>query len=176
MAEILFTPEWSPYSGIIVSHLQIACAKFQQVEDWFFYNFYKALGELIFCFIPSLFVNILLWTIVISGYSVAWIIWWTMFLRTRWRLLAVDGRTILDILKNPNPEVREYKTRKRVEAILFNWIPFAHARKIKAYAEEQAIEDTERKCIGDSFFEFNNSWCRGVGQFRDEIRYTSEQF
>ena len=176
MAEILFTPEWSPYSGIIVSHLQIACAKFQQVEDWFFYNFYKALGQLVFCFIPSLFVNILLWTITISGYSLAWIIWWTMFLQTRWRLLAVDGRKLLDILKNPNPEVREYKTRKRDAAIFYSWVTLYHEHQIEEYAEEKAVKDAERKRIHDSFFKFDSSWCRGVGQFRDGIRYTSERF
>jgi hypothetical protein len=41
-------------------------------------------------------------------------------------------------------------------------------------AEENARKEDKRKNIHDSFFQFNNSWCHGVGKLREGFRCTND--
>ena len=52
-----------------------------------------------------------------------------MFLQTRRRLLAVGGRGILEILKNPNPEV---EASKRDQVFIFRHL--THLRRLRESA------------------------------------------
>ena len=94
-----------------------------------------------------------------------------MFLQTIWRLLAVDGRGLLEILKDPNPEA---KTSKRDQAFLYSWWPMIARCLHEEVAEENAGKEDKRKHIHDSFFRFNTYWCHTVGKLRAGIKCTSD--
>ena len=95
-----------------------------------------------------------------------------MFLQSRWRLLAVDGRGILEILCDPNPE---FEVSKRDQMFLHqSWWPALIEIKYNEVAEEIAEKNARRNFIHDSFFRFNKIWCHGVGKLRDGIRCTSK--
>jgi hypothetical protein len=118
---------------------------------------------------PSIFVHIILWMISISGYSLAWIIWWTMFLQSRWRLLAVDGRGILEILCDPNPE---FEVSKRDQMFLHqSWWPALIEIKYNEVAEEIA-EKNARRMLEIGYLvevDLRLEWRTGAGGKCDDV-------
>ena len=151
--------------------IQIMCYAYQKYKRWLmlaFNNIYHPIGELLFFFVPSILISIILWIGCISFYLTAWIIWWMMFLQSCWKLLAASGCTISEILQylNPNPgphinfsELLAKLSRSRTEVE-------ADMRASKVKSSKELIQE-----IHDSFFAFNKKWYQVTSSFRTQILF-----
>ena len=84
-------------------------------------------------------------------HSVAWVLWWTRYLASRWKYLSVSGRSIRDIVCNPASKLPKCEQRfVRVDGILRDiWLS----------------RSLQEKQINREFLEFHVEWCEKVRKF-----------
>ena len=104
-AELLFIPEHSPYLGCFLNMMRALFNKNQDIATYFCYHLYNPIWQFMFCYLPIISINNAYWFLSILYLSMAWVLWWTKYLYSRWKFLAVGGRTIAAILKDPGRKI-----------------------------------------------------------------------
>ena len=111
---------------------------------------------------------LILWLISLTFYGVAWVVWWTRYLTSRWKYLAISGRHLSQIYMDPAGKDSVCETRI--------WVSGRLEYQTKNTRLTQALQETMEN---RSFAQFHDSWCfavlglkRASSKMRDRlIRY-----
>ena len=152
-AELLFIPEHSPYIGCFLNMMIALLNKNQDIATYFCYNFYNRIWQFVFCFLPTISIRDTYWLLSILYLSLAWALWWTKYLHSRWKFLAVGGRTIADILRDPGQKI-DIPPRD------VYFIDGNH-RVINLDTERENV----KRNINKDFCNFHAKWCFAINQW-----------
>ena len=94
---------------------------------------------------------LIIWMTSIIFYGVAWVVWWTRYLYSRWRYLAISGRSLSQIFKDPAGKDQICETRI--------WVSGRLEYRTKTTRLTRALQETKEN---RSFGRFHDRWCYAV--------------
>ena len=130
IAEFFIIPEWSPITWVVICLVKCAGATaaatvanlYSTLEDlyyWVIQYIWIPILQVVLRVTPMLCVRGFLWWINMIFNGVAWVLWWTRYLASRWKYLSVSGRSIRDIACDPASKLPKCEQRfVRVDGIL----------------------------------------------------------
>ena len=151
-AELLFIPEHSPYLGCFLSMMIALFNKNQDIAIYYCYNLYTPLWQFMFCYLPITSINNTYWFLSMLYLSMAWVLWWTKYLHSRWKFLAVGGRTIAEVLKDPGRRI-DVPSRDVYSTDGINTV-------INSDTEKENV----RRDINKDFYNFHARWCFAINE------------
>ena len=108
MAKLFYIPEWSPGTPVathlVTNIVSAVYSKFRYAFCWTLAHVWTAIFQLVVLMTPRLGAKVLMLWIWGTFHASAWVVWWTMYLASRWRYLSVRDRSFLDLLRKPDHE------------------------------------------------------------------------
>ena len=157
MAEFFYIPEWSPMTSVathlVTNMVSSAYSKFKHVFCWTLAHVWTPIFQLVVLMTPRYSAElVLLWFWGIFHAS-AWVVWWTMYLSSRWRYLSVRGRTLLCILRDPDHKKSLHKAR-------YEKVPDIRL------VDTRLTNILRERDINRNFTRFHDTWCDTVNEFQ----------
>ena len=154
-AEFISYPQVSPVTPIILCMLAKLYDFSESMDLWLGTYLWWPVMQFIMFYGPMQCGCLIIWLASIMFYGVAWVVWWTRYLTSRWKYLAISGRSLSQIFKDPAGKDSICETRI--------WVSGRLEYRTKSTRLTRALAETKEN---RSFARFHDRWCYAVLGFR----------
>ena len=156
MAEFISIPQVSPVTPIILCILP-KCYDYAEAMDlWLGTYIWWPVVQFFMFYGPMQCGCLILWLISLTFYGVAWVVWWTRYLTSRWKYLAISGRSLTQIFMDPAGKDSVCETRI--------WVSGRLEYRTRNTRLTRALQETKEN---RNFAGFHDTWCKTVLGFRN---------